>query len=110
MICALGENKEENMELKSKENIIVVKDTETVDKVTTSKRDNTCIGVVTECIQLRVRETPDASKENTIGVLTFADEVLVDLKSSTTEFYKVITSAGVEGYCMKKFINIKQGE
>lgn len=106
MIRALGEKKEDNMEQKEKVTTNAVFIEETTNEVTELTEENTCIGVVTECIRLRVREMPDASKENTIAVLTLADEVLVDLDHSTSDFYKVITAAGLEGYCMKKFINI----
>lgn len=94
------------MEPKNKIITDTVEITETTEEVVEAKEDNFYVGVVTKCVQLRVRKTPDASKENTIGVLTLADEVLVDLDNSTSDFYKVTTAAGLEGYCMKKFINV----
>lgn len=65
-------------------------------------------GTVSNCVQLRVRETPDNSSDNEIGLLTLADGVLVNLTESTDDFYKITTAAGLEGYCMKQFINIKK--
>jgi hypothetical protein len=41
-----------------------------------------------------------------ITVIKKDTEVVIDRCSSTEEFYKVIVD-NVEGYCMKKFINIK---
>jgi hypothetical protein len=32
---------------------------------------------------------------------------MIDEKESTEEFYKVCTAAGIEGFCMKKFIAIQ---
>lgn len=94
------------MEPKNETITNAVEVTETIEEVAEVKKENFCVGVVTECAQLRVRETPDTSKENTIGVLMFTDEVQVDLDNSTSDFYKVTTAAGLEGYCMKKFINV----
>lgn len=67
----------------------------------------TVVGVVSGCEKLNLRA--EANKDSKI--LTILDkntELIVDIDASTTEdFYKVITNAGVEGYCMKKFITIK---
>lgn len=67
----------------------------------------TMIGVVTGCNQLYVRK--EANKESDpLCILEGNSEVKVDLNDSTSEdFYKVRTSTGVEGYCMKKYITIK---
>lgn len=64
-------------------------------------------GVVTGCSKLYVREK--ASKESKpLCVIDEKTEVQVYCKENeSVDFYKVITSAGVEGYCMKKFISIK---
>lgn len=97
------------MEPKNKTITNAVEVTETIEEAVETKEENYCTGVVTKCVQLRVRETPDAFIENTIGVLTLADEVLIDLDNSTSDFYKVTTAAGSEGYCMKKFINVIRG-
>lgn len=64
------------------------------------------VGVVSGCTALRVRKTPNL----TAGVVCIIKEstaVVIDEENSTTEFYKVCTEAGVEGYCMKKFITVK---
>ncbi len=65
------------------------------------------LGVVTECAKLRLRSTPEVKDNNTITELNFAADLLVDLENSTEDFYKVTTSAGVEGYCMKQYVNIE---
>lgn len=64
-------------------------------------------GVVSGCEKLNLREK--ASKDSTVLLILDKDtELTIDTAVSTTEdFYKVCTSSGVEGYCMKKFITIK---
>lgn len=66
---------------------------------------STVLGVVTECVKLRVRSTPEVA-DNVICEILLASEVLVDLDESTEEYYKVTTEFGVKGYCMKQYINI----
>lgn len=65
------------------------------------------IGIVTGCKKLYVRK--EANKDSTaLCIINEKEEVKVNLDDSTTEdFYKVCTSSGIEGYCMKKYITIK---
>ena len=63
------------------------------------------IGVVTDCLKLNVREQPDA-KSDILSVITASTELVIIDKESTNDFYKICTSAGLEGYCMKKYITI----
>lgn len=78
---------------------------ELIEETAEELKPSAVLGVVTECIKLRVRKTPEVS-DNILCEINFASEVLVDLNESTDEFYKVTTEAGVEGYCMKQYINI----
>ena len=64
------------------------------------------IGFVDDCERLRVRKKSNVDSEE-LCILDKMSEVVVDLDNSTDYFYKVKTSEGVEGYCMKKFIKIK---
>lgn len=64
------------------------------------------IGFVDDCERLRVRKESNVDSEE-LCILDKMSEVVVDLDNSTDYFYKVKTSEGVEGYCMKKFIKIK---
>lgn len=66
------------------------------------------IGVVVNCQKLRVRSEASADADNTIAVLDALSEVTVDEDASTEDFYKVCTAAGMEGFCMKKFIALKR--
>ena len=63
------------------------------------------VGVVTNCQKLNVRR--EATLENNIITTLLAGAVLViDEDGSTDKFYKVITETGLEGYCMKQFIEL----
>lgn len=66
------------------------------------------IGVVVNCQKLRVRSEASADTDNTITVLDALSEVTVDEDASTEDFYKVCTAAGMEGFCMKKFIALRR--
>lgn len=62
-------------------------------------------GVVTDCIKLNVRTEPNL-KADVLCEITCLSRVTIDENESTDEFYKIYTSAGVEGYCMKKYIAV----
>lgn len=67
---------------------------------------NTVEGIVSGCKKLYVREKAD---KESVPLCTIEEdsEVIVDLAESTMYFYKVCTSLGVEGYCMKEYISVK---
>ena len=64
-------------------------------------------GVVTDCLRLNVRKEADRNAE-VVTVLDALSEVMVDMGESTDEFYNVCTAAGIEGFCMKKYIAIRK--
>lgn len=76
---------------------------ETVDTVVLPK---TIIGTVTNCSKLNVRSKP-ATDAEVVTVLNSDSEVIIDPARSTNEWLKITTTAGVEGYCMRKFVNAK---
>lgn len=57
------------------------------------------------CDKLNVRIEP--KKDGAILTIISKNDVVKVLDDSDKEFYKVIISNGSEGYCMKKFIDIK---
>lgn len=63
------------------------------------------IGVVTNCVKLNVRALPDKYAD-ILGVINASTELAIFEDESTEDFYKICTSTGLEGYCMKKFITI----
>lgn len=76
---------------------------ETVDTVSLPK---TVTGVVVNCAKLNVREEPDAHAD-VICVLDVMSEIMIDVNKSDNEWLKVHTAAGVEGYCMRKFVDAR---
>lgn len=64
------------------------------------------VGFVDNCECLRVRKESNIDSEE-LCIISKLSEVVIDLDNSTDYFYKVKTSEGVEGYCMKKFITVK---
>lgn len=57
------------------------------------------------CELLNVREAPNTDAD-VVEVITKDSEVTINLKESTDEWYKVLTSNKFTGYCMKKFIAV----
>ena len=81
---------------------IVEHDQETTEDNQVNK---TVIGVVDGCEKLNMRK--DFNKESDIvTIIAKGTELTINLSESTDDFYKVCTAAGIEGYCMKKFISI----
>lgn len=63
------------------------------------------IGIVSNCKLLYIRD--DANKNSDVlGILDVNDKVKVYFDGSTKDFYKIETSNGICGYCMKEFIKI----
>lgn len=68
---------------------------------------NYVTGVVTDCLRAAIYHEPRANSK-VIKVVTLLTKVTVDVDGSTEGFYKVSTSDGVQGYCMKKFIAVRR--
>jgi uncharacterized protein YgiM (DUF1202 family) len=62
-------------------------------------------GVVVACQKLNVREHPDKNA-NVVSVLDEGSVVEVSIEESVSGFYKVCTEIGIEGYCMKSYIEL----
>lgn len=65
------------------------------------------IGVVTDCLKLNIRKEPDKDSD-VVVVVTCLDELKIDLDASTDDWYAVCTVTGIEGFCMKKFVAVRQ--
>lgn len=61
-------------------------------------------GVVANCAKLNVRSKPGINGD-VVCVLDKDVEVTIDVDESTDEWFKIRTAAGVNGYCMRKFVN-----
>lgn len=74
---------------------------ETVETATLHKNIN---GVVVNCAKLNIREEPSVDSA-VVGVLDVMSEIEIDVAKSDNEWLKVYTVTGVEGYCMRKFVD-----
>ena len=87
---------------------------ESVTEVETGKKRNKpavkseiAKGVVTGCMKLNVRVKPSANAE-VVCVVDANSELTIDANKSNKDWFAVYTSAGIEGYCMRKFVEVKQ--
>jgi hypothetical protein len=64
------------------------------------------IGLVADCKKLNIRERPSVDAPIVCEVV-YQTELMIDENESIEEFYKVCTAAGIEGFCMKKFIAVQ---
>lgn len=62
-------------------------------------------GVVTTG-KLNVRKFPSVNAQ-VLTIINKGDTVQIDPSASTAEWHKVYTTSGLDGYCMKKFIEVK---
>lgn len=65
-----------------------------------------CLGTVTGCSSLLIREKPDKDA-SIVAAVAAGSELMVDRENSANGFYKVYNAAGIEGYCMKQYVNLK---
>ena len=83
-----------------------VKETEIIAPIAPEPK-KTVRGVVVGCFNLNVRTGP--SKDfDVICEIPSDSEVEIDESESSGDFYKICTASGVEGFCMKKFIEVKK--
>ena len=74
-----------------------------IENVETVAQPEKVIGVVANCSKLNVRATPDATAE-VVCVIDVNSEVEIDVEKTTIDWVSVCTTTGIEGYCMRKFI------
>ena len=63
------------------------------------------VGTVVDCPRLNVRVKPRANAD-VVCIIERDSKVMIDEENSTENFYKICTEVGIEGYCMKQFIDI----
>ncbi len=63
---------------------------------------------VQNCDKLRLRKDPSADAD-VLCLIDKSDAFNVYLENSVDNFYKVVTSDGVEGYCMKEYVKLSEG-
>ena len=62
------------------------------------------MGRVFGCSRLNVRKSPKPRAE-VVCEINCGVEVEIDEANSTVDFYKIFTASGIEGYCVKTYIN-----
>ena len=76
-----------------------------VPSIENNVENNEVIGKISGFEKIYVRK--EASKySEPVGIVTDKDYLSIDIIHSTDDFYKVITSNGLEGYCVKEFVKI----
>ena len=76
-----------------------------VPNIENNVENNEVIGKISGFEKLYVRK--EASKDSEpVGIVTNKDDLSINVARSTDDFYKVITSNGLEGYCVKEFVKI----
>ena len=71
-------------------------------------KKETKVGIVANCEKLNLRRSPlkDSDGANIITELLPGVAVVIDEDESTSDFYKVTTETGLEGFCMKQYIEL----
>ena len=111
MTHALGENNEKiSMTKEIYENSVLDDSTEAIEEQEAGLCEDAArnvIGVVTDCLKLNIREKP-SKDSRVVTVVTCLDELEIDIGDSNDDWYAVCTATGIEGFCMKKFVAVKQ--
>lgn len=98
------------MSHKNYEDLIPTESIESMEDMNIEEVEETVqetIGVVTDCLKLNIRKEPSKDSE-AVAIATCLDELMIDMTSSTDDWYAVCTAAGIEGFCMKKFVAVRQ--
>lgn len=106
-----AEGLEEVEEAKEVTEEIMEQPAETVEEIAESIAEaaepKTVIGTVTSPKpKLNVRSQPSPIGK-VLGVIDNGSKVKIDLENSAIEWYKVSSESGLEGYCMKQFVEVK---
>ena len=71
-----------------------------------NSNESMIIGTVIGCVRLNVRKEPDENAD-VVDIVPVDAELNVDSNGGNEQFYFVRTPDGIDGYCMKKFVDIK---
>lgn len=74
------------------------------EAVETVALPKTVDGIVVNCGKLNVRVEPSIDSD-IVTVLNAMSEIEINVAESTGEWFKVCTATGIEGYCMRKFVD-----
>ena len=106
----VDESQNEDLKNTEKDNESVEESTETKKEHKTFDLDdnienNEVIGKISGFNKLYVRKEANIDSEP-VGIVTKDDDLSIDIIHSTDDFYKVYTSNGLEGYCVKNFVKV----
>jgi hypothetical protein len=74
------------------------------ESVSTTPVPTKVSGTVAGCAKLNVRS--DASLfADVVCTLDVMSEMIIDINKSTKDWFYVCTATGIEGYCMRKFVD-----
>lgn len=76
------------------------------ESVETKPIPTTVEGVVVDCAKLNVRAEPYLFAE-VLCVLDTMSEIAIDVEKSNRDWFYVCTAIGVEGYCMRKYVEAR---
>lgn len=90
------------------QNSIAGEATESVSsEVTESVEETNPVGVVVGCEKLNVRKEPSINSE-VVFQFPCNMEVEIFVDKSTEDWFYVCNAAGIEGFCMKKYIDFRK--
>lgn len=73
------------------------------DTVETKPLPDTVSGMVVGCAKLNVRKEPNLFAD-IVCALNVQSEIEIDVEKSDKDWFYICTATGVEGYCMRKFV------
>lgn len=73
------------------------------ETISTVSLPTTVEGVVSGCAKLNVRAEASLFAD-IVCVLDASSEIEIDVNKSNNEWFYICTATGVEGYCMRKFV------
>ena len=73
------------------------------ETVETAPIPETVEGVVVGCAKLNVRAEANLFSD-VVCVLDASSEMTIDVNKSNREWFYICTAAGIEGYCMRKYV------
>lgn len=65
------------------------------------------VGVVSGCKRLNIRKAPNKDSD-IVEVVSVNAELTIARHSLDKPWYRVVTSDGVKGFCMREFVTISQ--
>ena len=73
------------------------------ETIETKPVPETVTGMVVGCSKLNVRSEADLFAD-IVCVLDNRSEIAIDVNKSTRDWFYICTATGIEGYCMRKFV------